>query len=206
MSVVDVADQLGMHKNSARFHLDALVDAGYAERWAQPTGHQGRPPLLFSATDASPTLTNIHLLELTDVLFASFVAPAPDAAQRAAEAGRAWGASVARSDPDDGAASVDDLVGHLGQRGFTTVRDESSLTFTRCPFRTTVRPDILPLLCTMHKGFLDGYLEAGGTGVGAGPIDVGPLRCVCALNETESPEGTEFSQHPTTIDAPDKQR
>lgn len=82
-SVVEVADELGLHKNSARFHLDALVDAGYAERAVNATGTQGRPPLVFSATSEAPSISNLHLTELVQVLISSFIEPTDDARARA---------------------------------------------------------------------------------------------------------------------------
>lgn len=204
MSVTDVADQLELHKNSARFHLDALVQSGFAERSVEATGLQGRPPLMFTATDNSPTMSNVHLLELTDVLLTSFVAPSPDAHARAEQAGHDWGSNLVAAEGVTPEVAFDELVRHLGQRGFTTVLEGDTMTFTRCPFRNTVSPATLPLLCTMHRGFLNGYLSASDTGRESGTIAVGPLRCVTDLYPVE-PEAAspEDSQHPTRAAAAD---
>lgn len=175
-SVVEVADELGLHKNSARFHLDALVDAGYAERAVNATGTQGRPPLVFSATSEAPSISNLHLTELVQVLISSFVEPTDDARARAEGAGRTWGASVAAQEQPSGEA-LSELAVHLGERGFGTTQDAASVTFTRCPFRSTIEPEQLPLVCSMHRGFLDGYLDAFGSNLVTDELQIGPKLC-----------------------------
>ncbi|NHB84211.1 helix-turn-helix domain-containing protein [Tessaracoccus sp. HDW20] len=90
-SVIDVANELDLHKNSARFHLDALVEAGFAERAINATGSQGRPPLVFTATSSAPTIGNLHLTELVQVLISSFIQPTADSISIARQAGHNWG-------------------------------------------------------------------------------------------------------------------
>ena len=178
LQVTEVADELGLHKNSARFHLDALVDSSYARRQTVAAGQPGRPPLACSATSEAPTMTNLHLLEVTQVLLAQFVAPAENALTRAEQAGRTWGAGIATQDASP-ADAFGDLVDHLAERGFGTSHDvtTSTLTFARCPFRASIDPEQLPFICAMHQGFLDGYLEASRSGLTAGRIDIGPRTC-----------------------------
>src|SRR5699024_12349229 len=42
-SVVDIAHATGLHRNTARFHLDGLVEAGRGRRRAGAAGRAGRP-------------------------------------------------------------------------------------------------------------------------------------------------------------------
>lgn len=176
VSVITVAEELGLHKNSARFHLDALVDAGFAERAVSATGTQGRPPLVFTATSEAPTLGNLHLTELLEVLISSFIEPTEDARTLAELAGRRWGTSVASQEQPSGAALAE-LSVHLGERGFGTAHDDDTVTFTRCPFRSTISPSQLPLVCAMHRGFLDGYLETSKADLITDQLQVGPKVC-----------------------------
>ena len=180
-SVSDIAEELGLHRNSARFHLDALVTAGYAERAVVTSGAQGRPPLLYAATQASPTLSSTHLLELTDVLLSHVRDISPDAEASTRDAGRLWGARVAVDGmaPDE---VVDELTRHLAERGFGTERDGDTLTFRRCPFRDTVGGKRLPLVCAIHQGVLDGYLDATGAGLEAGELEVNPSTCTVTIH------------------------
>lgn len=187
LSVADVADGLGLHKNSARFHLEGLRDAGYADCTTGVTGHLGRPPLLFTATSDSPNVTNSHLMELAQVLIRSFVATLPDAYRLAEEAGLRWGREVSPGEaaPDDVLAG---LVAQLAARGFGTLNSGDALTFTRCPFRPEVGLAELPIVCAVHQGFVDGYLQSSGGGLAAARIQVGPRLCHLALLGAEEPE------------------
>lgn len=175
LTVEAVADELELHKNSARFHLDALVEAGYAERSTEPSGRTGRPPLLYSATDESPTIGNAHLLELTNVLLSEFVAPSEDAAQRARAAGFSWG-STTRGDVEPG---VDTVLERLARRGFGVMETGGQLTFTRCPFRDVIAEEQLPLVCAIHQGLMEGFVD--GSDIQVGPIHVGPRVCQATL-------------------------
>ena len=42
LGVQEVADRTGLHPNTARFHLDGLVEAGLATREPQPRAAPGR--------------------------------------------------------------------------------------------------------------------------------------------------------------------
>ena len=64
----------------------------------------------------------------------------------------------------------------------------TQLTFTRCPFRAEVGLQELPIVCAIHQGFVDGYLEASASGMVAGRIDVGPRLCHLALQPDEGAE------------------
>lgn len=184
-SVIDVADELGLHKNSARFHLDALVDAGYAERAVAATGTQGRPPLVFTATSEAPTIGNLHLTELVQVLISTFIQPTDDARERAEGAGRTWGTAVA-SQEQPGGQALAELSTHLAERGFGTSQDDTVVTFTRCPFRSNISPELLPLVCSMHKGFMDGYLETSGSPLATKELKVGQRLCHATFADTEA--------------------
>lgn len=181
-SVVDIAEELGLHRNSARFHLDALVEAGFAERAVNATGTQGRPPLVFTATSEAPTIGNLHLTELTQVLVATFIQPTENAVALARQAGQTWGSSVAGQE-DQPDAELAGLAAHLSERGFGTRLDDSTITFTRCPFRATIAPEQLPLVCAIHRGFLDGYLEASGSRAETVDLAVGPTVCHAHFRE-----------------------
>ncbi|MBK7822738.1 MAG: helix-turn-helix domain-containing protein [Tessaracoccus sp.] len=179
-SVSDIADELGLHRNSARFHLDALVAAGYAERAIVPSGAQGRPPLLYAATQASPTLSSMHLLELADVLLTHVAASSPDAKAATREAGCEWGASVAEVGLS-ACELIEELARHLAERGFGTEHDGETLTFRRCPFRGAVGGNRMPLVCAIHQGFLDGYLKASGAELKAGELEIGSEICTVTV-------------------------
>ena len=49
MSIIAIADELGVHPNTVRFHLDTLVSDGRVERVEPDLKRPGRPPLMFRA-------------------------------------------------------------------------------------------------------------------------------------------------------------
>src|SRR2546429_6825382 len=54
--VKDIADQAGLHPNTARFHLDALVDAGLAARAPKERTTPGRPSMAYRAVAGGETM------------------------------------------------------------------------------------------------------------------------------------------------------
>src|SRR5437870_9707639 len=54
--VRDIADQAGLHPNTARFHLDALVDAGLAARAPKERTTPGRPSMAYRAVAGGETM------------------------------------------------------------------------------------------------------------------------------------------------------
>jgi predicted ArsR family transcriptional regulator len=63
-SITSMAEEMGLHPNTIRFHLDALVRTGRVEQLVGETTGPGRPPVLFRASrrmdPAGPT--NYRLL------------------------------------------------------------------------------------------------------------------------------------------------
>lgn len=177
--VGSVADALSLHRNSARFHLDALVEAGFAERSTLPSGRSGRPPLLYAATTSSPVIGNAHLLELSKALLTEFTDPTETMAVRAISAGRRWGGDVQASIVD-----VATLKAQLVQRGFGVQTTDEEILFTRCPFREQFDQQQLPLVCAMHEGMITGFVE--GSDIEVGPIRIGPRQCSAALGSRSS--------------------
>ena len=53
VGVKEVAGRTGLHPNTARFHLDALADAGLALRTPQARETPGRPSMSYRASDGS---------------------------------------------------------------------------------------------------------------------------------------------------------
>ncbi|WIY81979.1 helix-turn-helix domain-containing protein [Propionimicrobium sp. PCR01-08-3] len=181
VTVSEVANELDLHKNAARFHLDALVEAGFAHRAPIPTGSQGRPPQGYMATSEAPSVTSTHLLELTQLLLRHFVATSPDAIAVAEDAGREWGDSVAgRDTPPD--QVLDELTSSLADRGFGVVRENSTLRFIRCPFRSAIPPEQLPLVCAIHRGFIEGFVRASQRDMPVGQLKVGKRICTVQIS------------------------
>lgn len=102
LSADEVADELGLHRSTARFHLDGLVESGDLERLpdrAEP-GRRGRPRVRYVAAAAPRVERNYGLLaEMLGGMVSRYV---PDPRAAALETGRSWGAYlVDRPAPGD---------------------------------------------------------------------------------------------------------
>ncbi|HMR49671.1 MAG TPA: helix-turn-helix domain-containing protein [Arachnia sp.] len=172
MSVADISGEIGIHKNSARFHLDSLVELGYVTHEKLHTGETGRPRLVYRATPTSPTVSPEHLVNLCQILIRSFVAGLPDAEKRAEEAGYAWGAEHGASSEDQ--VALEGLAQVLSDQGFAPTISERRIWFDRCPYQATELEDgNLHTVCALHLGIIKGYLESSGSPLTAGELTIG---------------------------------
>jgi predicted ArsR family transcriptional regulator len=189
LTAAEVGERLGMHANSARFHLDALAAGGLVLREAEARTSRGRPRMLYAAGSPSPFVARRRYRLLAEML-ASFVhEQVPDAAAAAEEAGRRMAVPLAAAGPAGPADESDfeALVATLDEVGFDShvVEDEDSLRveISHCPFLEVadVHRDVV---CAMHLGLLRGVLEQRDTAVEVRDLQplVEPSRCVAHLS------------------------
>lgn len=155
-TAADVAGALGMHLNTARFHLDALAEQEYVDRRAEERRTPGRPRVLYSARPAGPGPRGYR--RLSGVL-AAVVATLDPRGEQVAEAGRGWGRSLASetpagADPLARLHEVMDVVGFAPE----TLPDVGEVRLHHCPFLevATDRPEVV---CRLHLGLVQGALE-----------------------------------------------
>lgn len=128
ISSAEVAKTLKLHPNTAREHLDALLNAGLVTTVPMRTGKRGRPTLLYSVTTLDPnqilstyldviTATAISLAEGSDGVaqaiavgknWAGLTPPRPEASSEGANAVAAT--SAASAEAPNGAATASDAV------------------------------------------------------------------------------------------------
>jgi predicted ArsR family transcriptional regulator len=164
-SIASIAEQLAVHHNTVRFHLDALVRAGSVEQvFAQRAG-PGRPPTLFRTSrrmdPAGPT--NYRLLAS---IFADHIASsADDPDSTAAELGRSWGPLLVESRRRalSRTQSVTDLIDVLRELGFKPEppagRRAKEIRLRHCPFHELVQTHST-MICALHLGLMQGALTA----------------------------------------------
>lgn len=196
MTVVEIADSMHLHKNSVRFHLDSLVELDFAERSKEYTGHQGRPHLVYLATENSPNMTDESLLDLCQVILRNFVMTLPDPRAQAEEAGFHWGVdrAVQRANaPTDTTAAddtaepdeIDALAEMMASQGFASTREGDQLTFTRCPYKlAAVSDDDMVAICALHHGMAKGFMSTHSeNSIAPGDILTGP-GCTVAVQRS----------------------
>lgn len=189
MSVTAIADVLGVHPNTVRFHLDTLVSDGRVERVQPDFKRPGRPPLMFHAIHQMDPggLRNYQLL--AEILAISLAADR-DPRAKALAAGREWGRRLESPTPHGkqmGAKeSIDHLVGLLDELGFAPERRESDegqqVGLRHCPFLELAETRA-SVVCPIHLGLMQGVLESSAPPVGVDRLDafVEPDLCLAHL-------------------------
>jgi predicted ArsR family transcriptional regulator len=165
-TVAGLAEELGVHPNTAREHLDALVAQGLATRQSSPAAGRGRPAWRYSA--------DVELLEpdprvrdyagLATALAGHLARHAADPAAEGLAAGREWGAALAGNSPGrqppGEAGARHRVVTLLDDLGFAPESDAAATTVAlrRCPLLDAARqhPEVV---CQVHLGIVRGALD-----------------------------------------------
>jgi predicted ArsR family transcriptional regulator len=188
-SIASVADELGVHPNTVRFHIDALLRAGRVEQVLGDATGRGRPPVLFrTSRRMDPTgPTNYRLLAS---ILTGYVARDPDAAGIAAQLGRSASPALVPSSPQHRVPSrtraVTGLVKLLAELGFEPEpadgRRTREIRLRHCPFQNLAEQHG-EVVCSVHLGLMQGALTAMRAPVTVDRLDpfVEPDLCVAHL-------------------------
>jgi predicted ArsR family transcriptional regulator len=193
LDVTQIAADTALHPNTARFHLNVLVDAGLACCRPDPRGSSGRPRLVYTATRNDPGGRPSGFELLADIFASYLAAGRAIPAGAAEEAGRAFAHQIRRPAHPVAALSVDQTVrvvaAMFAELGFEPEVDRDGsqhrLVLHACPFRA-VAIKYPGTVCAMHLGLLKQTLldlEAPIEAIELEPF-VTPHRCVAHLAET----------------------
>lgn len=183
--IATLAERLGVHANTVRFHLEALCRTGRVERVAAtPTG-PGRPAALYRAVPGMDPAGPTQYRTLARIL-AEDIADGPQPRARAIAAGRRWGAvhaeemrssaptsdrdmtSGSRETADDGdgtalPAHVPELMELLEDLDFDPefgpAEHPGAVGLRHCPFLDLVA-EYPGVICAIHLGLMQGALQA----------------------------------------------
>ncbi|SRR5579875_3809799 len=166
LGVQEVAEQAGLHPNTARFHLDALVDASLAAREPQPRETPGRPSMVYWATEADGPTGQRRYRLLAEMLTSMIAGVMPRPGDAAEDAGREWGRYLTEQPPPfqrvDAAEAVEKLTEALAGIGFAPEvvpeDDGYRLRLHQCPFREVAERH-QGVVCALHLGLMRGVLE-----------------------------------------------
>ncbi len=156
----------GLHENTLRGHLDALVKDGLVTRSAAAAAGRGRPAWLYEATDADPDRPTEYA-GLASALAEAIHLRSPEPVADALAAGRRWGRDLAqRRGAGPQATTVEarrQVVGLLDDLGVApeTDPDGKAVRLTRCPLLEAAHryPDVV---CGVHLGLTQGALTEYG--------------------------------------------
>ncbi|MFI6674107.1 helix-turn-helix transcriptional regulator [Kribbella sp. NPDC050470] len=156
----------GLHVNTVREHLDALVRDGLAHRHQAPPAGRGRPAWLYEAT-GSDAAAAPEYAGLASALAAAIHRTSTTPREDAVTAGLDWGHQLARArnagPTSSPAAARREVVSLLDEIGFAPQADARNnvVRLTRCPLLEAAHkyPDVV---CGVHLGLARGALEEYG--------------------------------------------
>ena len=198
LGVQEVAERCGLHPNTARFHLDALVAAGLAIRDRGPRPNPGvrrlgRPAIGYRAAggDGPGAPAGERRYRLLAEMLASMIAGLlPDPATTAEQAGREWGGYLTEQPPPyrppTAARALGDLTALLDDMGFdpevTAQGTPPRILLHECPFRE-VATRHQAVVCSLHLGVIRGALSRMRAPLTVGRLEpfAGPGLCLVHL-------------------------
>ena len=157
-----IADAVGLHPNTARFHLDALVEAGLSTREQEKRDRPGRPKLLYRVVPQPPTEA-AALQNVAVALIRHLGTLEGGSGEQAEAAGLLWGEQLAAQYPDqEPLQRVMTTLDGLGYRPELAGEAADVIVLTPCPLRSLLGdddPGKLPSVCRLHLGLMRGLLE-----------------------------------------------
>jgi predicted ArsR family transcriptional regulator len=203
LGVREVAQRMGLHQNTARFHLEALVEAGLAARETEDRDAPGRPRIGYRAVAGGPAGRRRYRL-LAEMLTGMISATMPEPARAAENAGREWGAYLTEQPPPyqrlSAVEAIAELTAIMEELGFTPQVEggdgdgEYRLRLRQCPFREVAQHH-RDVVCALHLGLMRGALAKMRAPVTADRLDpfVEPSLCVARLTASKDAGGAHGS-------------
>lgn len=160
LTAADLAERTGLHLNTARAHLDRLVDAGVVVKARASAGGPGRPAWRYKAVADDPAPAPYR--SLAAALLDNLATSGPDRQALVGRVGERWGRSLAAGTPaDKPVGAVLTVLSGLGFSPAVQPTDEGAATVVHlhtCPFLDLVgqNPDAM---CGLHAGVVRGVLQ-----------------------------------------------
>jgi predicted ArsR family transcriptional regulator len=157
----------GLHHNTVREHLDALVSDGLVERHRAPSQGRGRPAWLYKATVGPRATAGNEYAGLATALATLVERTSDSPAEDAAAAGFEWGRRLAAESDDPAprtpAAARRQVTGIFDRMGFEPHADRRhvDVLLTRCPLLEAAE-ESPTVVCSVHLGIVRGALATSG--------------------------------------------
>lgn len=184
LDTAQVAALVGLHPNTVRWHLSRLEEASLLRSSPERRASRGRPAVVFRPT-AEGVVAGRDEYRLLAMMLTETLARDSAAEGRVYESGARWGRHLHEASP---ASSVAEL---LDREGFDAEETGQRIEMRRCPFYALAEgaPHVI---CSLHRGIIDGALEASAAGREVDRLDpfVEPMLCIAHLRpvpERESP-------------------
>jgi len=166
LSVVQVANMVGIHANTARFHLESLADAGLAARETEASGKPGRRRILYTGILPNQTHERAQGYRLlAQILTGTIASKCIALSDEMYEVGRQWGsyltsrpAPFEKLDEAEIDQRVMDKLDALWFAPESVAGPRPHMLLHNCPFIDSAR-DAPHVVCRLHVGMMNGALE-----------------------------------------------
>lgn len=197
LDVGQLAEQVGLHHNTVRSHLDVLLRAGLISGEAEKRELPGRPRVVYRPAPPVADEEGDGFRLLAHILTSYVAGSAADPEAEATEAGRSWGRYLIdrpkpfeRITPREALTRVNALLSRLGfAPELVDAPPDRRILLHRCPFQDLAvsHPEIT---CSVHLGLIRGALAEMGAPVEGTRLDrfVEPSLCVAHFEARDDPE------------------
>ncbi|MDR1808176.1 MAG: helix-turn-helix domain-containing protein [Propionibacteriaceae bacterium] len=168
LSVQEVAEKVGIHVNTARFHLESLVDAGMATRETADRNRPGRPKVVYLGTLPNQTHERAQGYRvLAEILTTAIAQSEAHSGEWLYKVGQEWGryltTRLAPFEILEESEIVSRLIDKLDALWFApelerTHNSTPRLLLHNCPFMAPAR-QYPQVVCQLHAGMIDASLE-----------------------------------------------
>jgi predicted ArsR family transcriptional regulator len=183
-----LADSVGLHVNTVRWHLRILTEAGLVVEETTPSRARGRPRHTYRVTDEALSGDLGRFGLLAEVLVDALAHRGPDVTGTLEEAGRVRGQSLVRRrfgddrgvTPGDALRTVVRLLEGLGfEPRLEQTETGGQIAMRPCPFGE-MGARHSSIVCPVHLGLMRGTLEALDASIEATALEpfAKPDRCI----------------------------
>jgi predicted ArsR family transcriptional regulator len=184
-----LAALVGLHVNTVRSHLRVLAQAALVEASPEERHRRGRPRIVYTATASAETPPLAGYRLLAEILASELARSGHDSAERAEQAGRAWGRYLVSRRPPNAAsteeADIEAVVRLLEEFGFDPEPEHAgeghTVIMQHCPFGE-VADHYRRIVCSVHLGLMQGALAERGAHVEAEHLEPFVRPGVCAAH------------------------
>ena len=202
LSVAQIAEQVGLHVNTVRGHLELLVHLGIVSRETEHSGGRGRPRVLYELAPDEPRQQDAY--KTLAAALANELSIIGGTDQRTAdEAGLLWAQALVeegRLRPTASAAdAVEQVTMLFSDLGFDAATEPLSdrIYLRACPY-ASIR-EAFPGVCEIHLGLMRGSLAVTESGLAVHDFDIDarPGLCVAHLGPV-TPEAAHAQKKETS--------
>lgn len=165
LGVTELAEQIGVHPNTVRFHLDALVSAGAVDRAGEQRAGRGRPRTVYSPRPGIARDGQREYRLLAEILLSRLASDSTSDTE-AVDTGRAWGKHLITRIPPFHRPTTQEAVARLttmlAELGFDPEMSgddaaTSRIRLRNCPF-LELAEEYTETVCPLHLGLMQGAL------------------------------------------------